>query len=163
MSNWVHAMDSLAAGGVIDFDAPAFLLDRNPRYVGNPRLDSLPLEYPIYPEGQVSLNNLPPVDEFKKEEKGLNLVENPSWKKWLFGGFIATAIGYGIYLLTKGKIKPNAATGAASTIASGAPASGTAIPKFDFSKLKAGFTNFINNIKSIFNKTGSTTGGGMTP
>ena len=36
-SNWVNVLDNLAAGGVIDFDAPAYLLDQPARYVGHPK------------------------------------------------------------------------------------------------------------------------------
>lgn len=99
-SNWVGALDNLAAGGVIDFDAPAFILDKQPRYIGNPRLDRLPLESEVLPPG-IQMKKLPEIDEFSKDE---GYIQNPAWKKWAFGGLVLTVIG-GITaaILTKGK------------------------------------------------------------
>lgn len=93
--NWVNSLDSLAAGGVIDFDAPAYLLDQPARYVGHPKFSELPMtELSLLPEG-VKLKDLPRVDEFNNSNK--NLVTNPSWKKRVFGllagaGAIALAV-----------------------------------------------------------------------
>ncbi len=99
-SNWIGAMDGLAAGGVIDFDAAAFLLDQKPRYIGNPQLERLPLEPDLLPPG-VKLKDIPKFDEFSKED---NIVQNPAWKKWLFGGLVFSALtGIGIAIATKGK------------------------------------------------------------
>lgn len=82
-SNWVNALDNLAAGGVIDFDAPAYLLDKPARYVGHPKFSELPMtEISLLPDG-VKLKDLPNVDEFNNSNK--NLVVNPSWKKRVFG------------------------------------------------------------------------------
>jgi len=88
-SNWVSALDMLAAGGVIDFDAPAYLLDQKPRYVGHPDLERLPLENPIYLPQGTKLKNVPDKDLFDKSKDG-NLIHNPKWKKFMFG---AVALG----------------------------------------------------------------------
>ena len=89
MSNWVTSLDNLAASGVIDFDAPAFLLGQNPRYVGNPDLGRLPLDDPAYQAHGVTMKNTPNADSFDNSD-GKNLVQNPTWKKLLFA---AVAIG----------------------------------------------------------------------
>lgn len=94
--NWVNTLDMLAAGGVIDFDAPAYLLDQKPRYVGHPDLEQLPLSNPMYlPEG-TKLKDIPDKDLFEKSKDG-SLIDNPTWKKVLFGavaivGTVAAAI-----------------------------------------------------------------------
>ncbi len=120
MSDWAFNLDNLAANGVIDFDAPAFLLDKKPRYIGNPSLEELPLESPMYlPEG-VKLKDLPSVDTFGNPEDK-NLVSNPLWKKVLFGA-----------------------------IALGAAVAGTiGIFKFKggLKNIKKSFSKFISNIK----------------
>lgn len=104
-SDWVTALDGLAAGGVIDFDAAAYLLDRPARYVGNPRFEDLPV---------VNTSLLPKGTKMKGQSKsdGLdyqngNVVQNPSWKKWAFGGILAAIAGGTILarLISKGKIK----------------------------------------------------------
>ena len=99
-SNWIGALDGLAAGGVIDFDAPAYLLDKKPRYIGNPQLERLPLESDLLP-ADVKLKDIPQFDEFAKND---DLVNNPSWKKWMFGGLLVSGIaGAAVAVLTKGK------------------------------------------------------------
>ena len=99
-SNWIGALDGLAAGGVIDFDAAAFLLDQKPRYIGHPQLERLPLEPDLLPPG-VKLRDVPQFDEFSKED---NLVQNPAWKKWLFGGVVGSAVAaIALAIATKGK------------------------------------------------------------
>lgn len=102
-SNWVNSLDMLAAGGVIDFDAPAYLLDQSPRYVGNPKVESLPLENPsLLPDG-VKLKDVPSIDEYNG--KG-NVVDNPTWKKVLFGALVIGGVALGLGMLMKhGKIK----------------------------------------------------------
>ena len=42
-SNWVNALDACAAAGVIDYDAPSFILGKQPRYAGHPEFEKLPL------------------------------------------------------------------------------------------------------------------------
>lgn len=102
-SNWVSNLDMLAAGGVIDFDAAAYLLDQPSRFVGNPRLENLPLENPsLLPQG-TKLKDIPQTDEFNNSSK--QPVNNPSWKKWTFGAILTGLIAAGVFTLTKGKIK----------------------------------------------------------
>ena len=68
-SNWVSALDNLAAGGVIDFDAPAYLLNQPARYVGHPKFSELPMtEISLLPDG-VKLKDLPNVDEFNNSNR----------------------------------------------------------------------------------------------
>ena len=43
-SNWVNALDACAAAGVIDYDAPAFISGKTPRYIGHPEFEKLPLK-----------------------------------------------------------------------------------------------------------------------
>ena len=106
MSNWVTSLDNLAASGVIDFDAPAFLLGQTPRYVGSPDLDRLPLSNPAYQPHGVKMKNTPNVDSYDNSDDK-NLVQNPTWKKLLFGG---VAIGGALLiaasmLSARGKLK----------------------------------------------------------
>lgn len=68
-SNWVSNLDMLAAGGVVDFDAAAYLLDQPARYVGNPQIEGLPLENPsLLPQG-VKLKDVPQMDEYSGSNK----------------------------------------------------------------------------------------------
>ena len=101
-SNWVSNLDMLAAGGVIDFDAAAYLLDQPARYVGNPQIEGLPLENPsLLPQG-VKLKDVPQMDEYSGSNKKPSA--STSWKKWTFGGLVTTLIGAGAFALFKGKI-----------------------------------------------------------
>ena len=119
-SSWILPLDALAAGGVIDFDAPAFLLDQNPRYVGHPDMERLPMTIsPLLPEG-IKLKDVPQFDTLEKSQDN-NLVSNPTWKKVLFGLLIAGGAIFGGYKILKAK--------------------GTKIPEFkmpkiDFSRFK---------------------------
>jgi len=113
-SNWIIPLDALAAGGVIDFDAPAFLLDQKPRYVGHPEMERLPMTIsPVLPEG-IKLKDVPQTDILEKSEDK-NLIGNPSWKKVLFGILAATGVIFGGYKIMKAK--------------------GIKMPKLDFSKI----------------------------
>jgi len=104
-SNWVTHLDALAAGGVIDFDAPAFLLDQNPRYIGHPDMERLPMQTPMYlPEG-IKLKDVPDTDILEKSENK-NLVNNPTWKKVLFGGLLTLGGLFGGFKLFKLFKKP---------------------------------------------------------
>ncbi len=104
-SNWVLALDSLASNGVIDFDAPAYLLDKPARYVGNPPMERLPNELSLLPEG-TTIKQQPQKDSFNNPDNN-NMVQNPAWKKWALGAILTTLIGgtIGAVLLKKGKIK----------------------------------------------------------
>ena len=144
-SNWVLALDNLAASGVIDFDAPAFLLGQKPRYVGNPSLEHLPLENPMYlPEG-VKMKDIPQSDIYEQSESK-DLVHNPKWKKLLFAGVaIAGAILIGGAVLS-GKHKVSAGiTNIKNTI------SNFKLPKIKVPKFVKSFTSKAGNIlKTVF-------------
>lgn len=103
-SDWILAMDSLASGGVIDFDAPAYLLDQPARYVGHPPLEKLPNEISLLPEG-TKMKEQPKQDGFHHPDEGM--VQTPAWKKWTFGALLTTIVGgtIGAILFKKGKIK----------------------------------------------------------
>lgn len=140
--NWVSNLDMLAAGGVIDFDAPAYLLDQPARYVGNPMVEGLPMENPsLLPEG-VKLKDVPKMDEYNG--KTGNVVENPKWKKAVFGILAALGIGGAVLgvLASRGKFKfPKIGS------------SKIKIPKFKmpkFSGLKNAGTTVLNYIKKPF-------------
>lgn len=103
-SDWILALDSLASGGVIDFDAPAYLLDQPARYVGHPSMEKLPNEISLLPEG-TKMKEQPKHDGFHHPDEGM--VQTPAWKKWTFGAILTALIGgaAGAILLKKGKIK----------------------------------------------------------
>lgn len=103
MNNWAYNLDMLAQNGVLDFDAPSFIMDQAPRYIGSPSAPPSPYVGPPYvATPQI---NQPQVDEFKKEEpktppkeeQDKNLVKTPMWKKVLFGALAVTTIGVGIW------------------------------------------------------------------
>ena len=99
-ANWAYNLDMLAQNGVLDFDAPSFVMGQNPRYVGRPSLPPSPYATGIPPAPAI---NQPEIDEFKpqrqeppkEENKDNSVIHNPSWKKWAFA---ALAIG-GLALL----------------------------------------------------------------
>ncbi len=103
--DWVYALDMCAAHGILNYDAPADILGQDARYVGHPNFETLPMTpTALLPEG-TKLPAMPQTDEFVPQSN--NLIENPSWKKWLFGIGAAVAIGGSILtaLVSKGKIK----------------------------------------------------------
>ncbi len=99
-ANWAYNLDMLAQNGVLDFDAPSFVMGQAPRYVGRPSLPPSPYATGIPPAPAL---NQPEIDEFKpqkqkapkREQNDDSIIHNPSWKKWAFG---ALAIG-GLVLL----------------------------------------------------------------
>lgn len=97
--DWVYPLDMCASAGILDYDAPASLLEQNPRYVGSPKFEEIPTELL---EKDIKIKQPPVNDEFNNSN---SLVQNPSWKKWLFGGLAIGALGAGIFALSKGKIK----------------------------------------------------------
>ena len=104
--DWVFPLDALAAGGVIDFDAPAFILDKPARYVGSPRFeDILNIDNTSLLPKETKIKEQPKIDGFVSE--GGNIVKNPSWKKRLTGCVVGTAVVSLILgiLSKKGKIK----------------------------------------------------------
>ena len=84
---WANNLDLLAQSGVLDFDAPAYVLGQPPRYVGNPG----PVTPLVDNPPRVPGFEQPKVDEFKPS-KNNNLVKTPAWKKWLFGLVAAGAL-----------------------------------------------------------------------
>ena len=77
---WANNLDLLAQSGVLDYDAPAYVLGQPPRYVGNPGSVNPLVDNPPRVPGFEQ----PKVDEFKPS-KNDNIVKTPAWKKWLFG------------------------------------------------------------------------------
>lgn len=102
--DWISALDACAANGIIDYDAPADILGQEPRYVGHPNFETMPMVPKLLPEG-TKLPKPAESDEFINKDK--NLIQNPKWKKWLFGIGATLAIGGSILatLISKGKIK----------------------------------------------------------
>lgn len=99
-SNWMGNLDMLAQEGVINFDAPAFVMGTKPRYVGNPRLSQMqPFPGPI-PEAPLINQPQPLVDEFQKQDNN-NHVKNPTWKKVLFGLVAAGTLIFAGYKFKK--------------------------------------------------------------
>ncbi len=100
-ANWVTALDNLAAGGVIDFDAAAFLLDKPARFVGHPGMESLPLVKIDYLPKGTKLKDVPKMDVYQHPEDG-EFVHNPTWKKALTGTVLgAGALLIGLTVLSK--------------------------------------------------------------
>ncbi len=105
-SNWAYNLDMLAQNGVIDFDGASFVTGQKPRYIGRPSMPPSPYVGPPYPPTPAV--NQPQIDEFQKqknklpkmEEKDDSMINNPSWKKWLFG---AVALGGLIFAGFKAK------------------------------------------------------------
>ncbi len=95
MSQWISNLDACAAAGILNYDAPADILGTDPRYAGHPDFATT-----LLPPG-TKMKEAPKNDEFNDS----NIVKNPSWKKWTFGAIAAGLIGWGIYALTKGKVK----------------------------------------------------------
>ena len=102
--NWVMSLDNLAASGVIDYDAPAFLLGQPQRYAGHPNLEQIPMQNPAFLPQNVKMNGNQPYDSFNKDG---NLVHNPTWKKILFAGVAigGTALIAASVLAGVGKLK----------------------------------------------------------
>ena len=95
--------DMLAQNKVLDFDSAAYLMDTEPRYVGNPKGPVAPFVMPNQknPIPDAKLPEQPQIDEFQKQsEDKLNLPKVESWKKWAFA---ALAIGTTIFAATKCK------------------------------------------------------------
>lgn len=96
-TNWAYNLDMLAQNGVIDFDAPSYVIGQNPRYIGNPASISPFVGQPP----QAPLLNQKQIDEFQPSTPQIdNGVKNPAWKKWLFG---AVAVGTIIFAGFKSK------------------------------------------------------------
>ena len=87
-SNWINALDACSSAGILDYDAPADLLDMECRYLGNPNFDSIP----ALKEYKASGAKLSCLDKDKFSGSNSDLVQNPSWKKWLIGGVVAVGV-----------------------------------------------------------------------
>jgi hypothetical protein len=101
-TGWVNALDACAAAGIINYDAPADILGQKPRYVGSPNANEIPTKILT---DNIKIKTSPATDEFQTQDE--NLVQNPKWKKVLFGvlalgGILATTL---TILVKKGKIK----------------------------------------------------------
>lgn len=97
-SNWINALDNCAAGGVLDFDAAAWLLDQPERFVGNPKLEGLPpIQQPLLPPG-IKMKGQINSDQF---DSNPSLVQNPTWKKVLFGALAIGGTIAGIFAFKK--------------------------------------------------------------
>ncbi|MBQ8460226.1 hypothetical protein IJ541_09015 [bacterium] len=112
-NNWINALDACAAGGVLDYDAAAFLLDQPQRFVGHPKFDDIPaISQPLLIPDGIRIKGQLKEDKFDKDG---NLVQNPSWKKWLMVGL--GVLGVGALLLSKGKFKmPSFKSGSGSSV-----------------------------------------------
>lgn len=97
-SNWITPLEMCASGGVLDYDAAADIMGLPQRFVGHPQMGEIPpVARPLLLPPEVKIQG-----ELKQDSFGApsDLIQNPSWKKWLFGGVI---LG-GITLLTLGKL-----------------------------------------------------------
>jgi hypothetical protein len=101
-TGWVNALDACATAGILEYDAPADILGQKPRYVGSPRESEIPTKLLV---DDVKIKSSPDKDEFQLQDE--TLVQNPKWKKVLFGILTVGAIvGTTLFaLFKKGKIK----------------------------------------------------------
>ena len=104
-SNWVYPLDVCAAAGILDYDAPADILEQEPRYMGSPIFKAIPkLDASLLPDG-TKMKGQPKSDQFDKSSS--DLINNPTWKKWAFGALATLGVGTAVVagLASKGKIK----------------------------------------------------------
>lgn len=99
--NWAMNLDMLAQEGVINFDAPSYVMGQKPRYVGNPKLKDMQPLHAHVPEAPLIHHSQPEVDEFHHSTHDKNFVKNPTWKKWLFGIVAAGTLIFGGYKFRK--------------------------------------------------------------
>lgn len=103
-TNWAYNLDLLAQNGVLDFDAPSYVMNQNPRYVGSPLTPPSPYIGQLPPAPNL---NQPEIDEFRiedtktPEKNDENPVKNPLWKKLLFGTIAAGALIFGGVKISK--------------------------------------------------------------
>ena len=146
--NWITPLDACAAGGVLDYDAAAYLMDQPERFVGHPKFEDLPsTESPLL---------LPPNTKIKGELKEdcfgapSSLINNPSWKKWLFGGLIVGVLGF-LTLGKFGKMLKFKAAGS-STSAKTSTTLGTKFKMPKFSQIGTSIKNFCKMIWTYIKK-----------
>ena len=94
--SYIDDLDALAAANVIAFDAPAYIRGTEPRYVGNPQLETIPDQLP-------PMKQQPKKDEFVINNNS-DPHNNPVWKKVLFG-VLATAGVIASIVLGKNLVK----------------------------------------------------------
>ncbi len=99
--NWAGNLDMLAQNGVIDFDAASYIMDKSPRYVGNP---SHPSPFNGQPPTMTNLNQ-PKIDEFNMNGDKKDVAKPSSWKKWAFGALALGGLIFGGFKL-KSKLIP---------------------------------------------------------
>ena len=86
-SNWISPLEMCAAGGVLDYDAAADLLDLPQRFAGHPQIAEIPaMHRPLLLPPNPKINGVLSQDCYGSPS---NLEKNPSWKKWLFGALVA--------------------------------------------------------------------------
>ena len=99
--NWAGNLDMLAQNGVIDFDAASYIMNKSPRYVGNP---SHPSPFNGQPPTMTNLNQ-PKIDEFNMNSDKKDVAKPSSWKKWAFGALALGGLIFGGFKL-KSKLIP---------------------------------------------------------
>ena len=100
--NWAYNLDMLAQNGILDYDAPSFVMGQTPRYVGSPA--NPPSPFVDVPPRAPAMTQ-PQFDEFKRNNQSTSCNENndnpftktPMWKKVLFGALAVGGIGFAIY------------------------------------------------------------------
>lgn len=137
--NWAFNLDFLARNGVLDFDAPSYIMGTNPRYIGKP--DSIPKPFADSVPKAPALNQ-PNKDEYSPQKQDNNFVKNPSWKKWLFG---ALAIGGTILGICKFKTIKNWTVKTAKN----------ALSKFKWGNIKGFFVNKAKAVGNFFKNCGN--------
>lgn len=106
-SNWANNLDMLAQNGVLDYDAPAFVMGQKPRYVGAPAMPPSPFAGPVPKAPNL---NQPQSDEFNPEKTDDNFVKNPAWKKCAFTFLALGALALGGWKF-KSKLMPSIKSG----------------------------------------------------
>lgn len=95
-------LDSLAANGVIDFDADSYIKGTKPRFVGSPEGGSLPFQQPLSPVGTPhngKLSGGPQKDAFIKR------AGEEEYKPFSWTGLLAGTIAASLAVFTGFKIK----------------------------------------------------------
>lgn len=90
---WSDNLDILAMNGVLDFDAPSYITNQPPRYIGSLSNQPSPFNGPVPSAPNLSQ---PKVDEFQYDKGDKkNLHSTPTWKKVLFGTLAIGALAFG--------------------------------------------------------------------
>lgn len=104
-NSWINALDACAAGGVLDYDGAAFVLDQPQRFVGHPKFDEIPaISQPLLIPDGIRIKGQLKEDKFGNND---DLVQNPTWKKWMMGALALLAVAGTIITVavSKGKLK----------------------------------------------------------